>query len=348
MITFSIIVPVYNTGKYLEDCIRSVQAQSVPDWEIILIDDGSTDESADICARIAREESRIRFFRQENRGQLATRQRGISYATGDYLLFLDSDDLWKPDLLETIKEIVGQFRPDIVLYRLEVLLHGGHLMDSEKIFDDRTVFDEDKRLLLKAFLSCRKMNSVALKAVSRSLAMACIIDDEHAFSLRRSEDMLQVMQWLERAGRVVYSDAVLYSYIRRDGSAIRTFRPEKCDDFFFSREAVKKFAIRMGADEDAMRYFYSCLCHQMIQQIEEFVMLSRERKLCRKLARDMYDRDLSKEALAQCRVKEMPCAFHLKIAFLFFKRRRFFLMTVWLRIFGGLKQFRNKRISSRI
>ncbi|MFT6287271.1 MAG: glycosyltransferase involved in cell wall biosynthesis [Alcanivorax sp.] len=93
----SVIVPVYNDGKYIGEAIESVLSQSINPFEIIVVDDGSTDDSAATARRFS---NRVRLIRQTNRGAAAARNTGISAATGNYLGFLDADDLWLPNKLE--------------------------------------------------------------------------------------------------------------------------------------------------------------------------------------------------------------------------------------------------------
>ena len=97
----SVIIPVYRTEEYLEQCIDSVLAQTFTDFEIILVDDGSPDNCPAICERYASEDSRIRVVHQENGGLSAARNTGLANAEGRYIYFLDSDDYILPALLET-------------------------------------------------------------------------------------------------------------------------------------------------------------------------------------------------------------------------------------------------------
>src|SRR5579885_1389542 len=102
MPTISIITPVYNGAAFLPKTIRSVLAQTAKDWEWILVDDGSTDGSLDLCAEAARQDARIRVVSHPagaNRGQAASRNLAIRESSGDLLAFLDCDDLWVPEKL---------------------------------------------------------------------------------------------------------------------------------------------------------------------------------------------------------------------------------------------------------
>lgn len=95
----SIIVPVYNSARYLESCVESILQQQFADFELLLIDDGSTDESAEICRRYVRKEPRIRLIRQANAGVSAARNTGLDHACGQWIAFIDSDDRVMPSYL---------------------------------------------------------------------------------------------------------------------------------------------------------------------------------------------------------------------------------------------------------
>lgn len=112
----TVIVPVYNTEDYLTACVESVLAQTFPDFELLLINDGSTDHSGELCDTLAKTDSRIRVFHQPNRGAGGARNTGIENAAGRYLLFLDSDDRILPTLLQKCYEAATQTDSDMVLF----------------------------------------------------------------------------------------------------------------------------------------------------------------------------------------------------------------------------------------
>ena len=93
----SLVIPIYNTKAYLKDCLDSVLAQTLPDLQIILVDDGSTDGSAAIAQEYAKQDKRIEVYRQTHAGQSAARNLGLTYAQGDYIAFVDADDTLAPD-----------------------------------------------------------------------------------------------------------------------------------------------------------------------------------------------------------------------------------------------------------
>jgi len=108
----SIITPTYNRADFLPVAIESVQAQSFPDWEMLIVDDGSTDNTAELVNRYSAQDSRIRYFQQPNQGQSVARNHALGEARGEFICFLDSDNAWLPDKLE--KQLaVFQQEPDV-------------------------------------------------------------------------------------------------------------------------------------------------------------------------------------------------------------------------------------------
>lgn len=105
----SVIVPVYNIKEYLERCVRSIMRQTYSNLEILLVDDGSTDGSGEICEKLAKEDARIRVFHKENGGSSSARNLGIREARGEYLGFIDSDDYIEPDMYELLARGIVEY-----------------------------------------------------------------------------------------------------------------------------------------------------------------------------------------------------------------------------------------------
>lgn len=118
----SVIIPVYNVAAYLSICIESVLSQDYSALEIILIDDGSTDESGKICDEYARNDKRIHVIHQNNSGAAAAKNMGLKAATGKYLSFVDSDDFLEPDAYSHMVQVIQENKADVVQcsYRDEI------------------------------------------------------------------------------------------------------------------------------------------------------------------------------------------------------------------------------------
>ena len=109
----SIIIPIYNVEAYLRQCLETVIHQTYPNLEIILVNDGSPDQSEEICKEFFRKDARIRYVRQENGGLSAARNTGIELATGDYLTFIDPDDWVTEDYVEVLYRQLKKYDADV-------------------------------------------------------------------------------------------------------------------------------------------------------------------------------------------------------------------------------------------
>lgn len=107
MAKFSFVIPVFNCAQYLEECVNSILGQTMKDFEVLLIDDGSTDGSGALCDKLREDDDRIRVFHKENGGAASARNMGIEQAEGQYLLFVDGDDTITPDCLETVEPVLS-------------------------------------------------------------------------------------------------------------------------------------------------------------------------------------------------------------------------------------------------
>ena len=113
----SVVIPVYNVEAYIERCVNSVRNQTVENIEIILIDDGSPDQSPVLCDQYAEKDRRVRVIHKKNGGLASARNRGITVATGKYIFFLDSDDWLEKDGLQQLYELAQKYQVDFVRYR---------------------------------------------------------------------------------------------------------------------------------------------------------------------------------------------------------------------------------------
>lgn len=126
-VIFSFIIPVYNCAPYLENCVASILAQTVCDYEILLIDDGSKDESGRLCDELAAQDSRIRAFHKENGGAASARNYGLDQADGKWILFVDGDDMLEADTLAQIQPLLREKR--LVIYGMAFDYYAGERIE---------------------------------------------------------------------------------------------------------------------------------------------------------------------------------------------------------------------------
>ena len=126
---FSIIVPVYNVAAYLQRAVRSVQDQDWTDWELVLVDDGSTDGSAEVCDCLAAADARIKVVHQPNGGVVSARLHGFEASSGEWILFLDGDDEQWPGLLSELSAMLKRHDPDMVQFGFIMGVEGERFED---------------------------------------------------------------------------------------------------------------------------------------------------------------------------------------------------------------------------
>lgn len=133
MILYSIIIPVYNVENYIERCVDSICNQSIKDIELILIDDGSKDNSGKVCDELAQKDSRIKVVHKENQGCSVARNTGIDFARGKYICFVDSDDEWLPGVLQALTDkIENEQEYDMLIFGAKVVNRKKELLSYDK------------------------------------------------------------------------------------------------------------------------------------------------------------------------------------------------------------------------
>ncbi len=204
----SIIVPVYNAEKYLAECVESILGQTYQDIECILIDDGSTDASAAICSRFARQDSRIVFYRQENSGVSAARNHGLKVAKGDLILFADSDDVLKNSMVAEMTAVMESEQVDCVV--CGIAFFSDSIGDASVETPPRAVLrGRDAAAFFAAEYSATLMNSPCNKLYKKAL-----IHSEFDASIDLGEDLLFNLQYFRSISSIAYLDKALYCYRR--------------------------------------------------------------------------------------------------------------------------------------
>ena len=213
MLKFSIIIPIYNVEKYIRKCLDNVICQNYKNVEIILVDDGSPDDCGKICDEYSRKDKRIKVIHKKNGGLSDARNVGLKAATGDYLIFVDSDDVISPNLCSVVNETLQKVNADIVQYGFSPFLDGNNpaidLMQEIRICN---IFDDDKiyeNYLIKEKISREAWN----KAYRRNL-----FEKIEYPKGRLAEDLATTYKLLHKAHKVVCLSNVLYHYRKRENS----------------------------------------------------------------------------------------------------------------------------------
>lgn len=230
---FSFIVPVYNTSQYLERCIKSILCQNGADYEILLMDDGSTDNSGKLCDQYAEQNPDVvRVIHKENEGLLLTRRRGFKEAKGDWFINVDSDDFISPDLLKSVVSAIERYQPDMVMYNYQYFTNADEITPSKLNIPNETVFNVDKKEQVYTYrLLTNDINSMCMKALKREIVD--IDADYNDCEIRNMcEDAYQVLPLFTNANKIVYLSKPLYSYRKGQASITAT---RNFDDWMASK-----------------------------------------------------------------------------------------------------------------
>ncbi|PHV70151.1 glycosyl transferase [Sporanaerobium hydrogeniformans] len=165
----SIIIPVYNVEKYLKQCIESVLNQSFKEIEILLVNDGSTDKSGDICDEYARKDNRIKVIHKINGGLSDARNVGTLAATGEYLMYLDSDDFWIEGCLEDIQDILLRNpQVEVVLCKFAKYYKKDRIIIKPALYDETRILGRSKEEVLNYLFETEQYEpSASLKVLNR-------------------------------------------------------------------------------------------------------------------------------------------------------------------------------------
>ena len=204
----SVVMPAYNTEKYIQEAVSSIEKQTLKDWELLVVDDCSTDQTYDILLKLAQEDARIRIIRnQTNCGAAMSRNIAFSQCSGKYVALLDSDDLWEPEKLEKQVMCAEKTGADIIYCSYSIIDEYGRKKSPDFIVPEHTDFDS---MLKKSTISCST-------ALLKSELVVQFQFPTHMYH----EDLAYWLELLKNGANAVGVTEVLASYRIIPGS--RTF-----------------------------------------------------------------------------------------------------------------------------
>lgn len=341
--SISIIVPVYNAECFLRRCIRSIENQSYSNYEVILINDGSTDGSEAICLDYANRDPRVRYVKQENQGVSATRNKGFHLAKGQYITLLDNDDCLNTNSLEMIaKHAVNN--PDVIIMEYRDVSTDE---DIERILSTRFenvntwVINKQAEFLQKEMFCPREEKYKGLTMVfpwGRAYRRGFLIDNELQFDprIKLCEDVYFNLKLYEKTEKVQFVNYPSYLYFKNVESAGKRFNPSVVametnnisilDEYVFSKERDKDYYLAYDNCR-CFRYWSCCFAYfvhpqnkksifEIIDEMKQFETNTDLRKSFRDLPKLRQAMEL-KEWLFLMAIK-----FNLYLPILFFSRSK--------------------------
>lgn len=322
----SVIVPVYNSEKYLKKCLNSIISQTYKNLEIILIDDGSTDESGRICDSYKKNDDRIIVFHTKNNGVAAARNQGIRSAKGEYIAFVDSDDYIAENMYELLINRMLKDKSDIAvcsMYRIEL---NGIKRIQDRLFLDNIVMDRDR------FMECfiRKESGYLMnKIYKRKLFQNVVFPVGKYF-----EDLVTMLQLITNSSKISYVDDPLYYYCKNVGSITTTYldSPKKIYDRYTEAERATEL-LKNNYSINISNRFLATQCHSMLSVYEKIYNKKEYSKVSKYLITEIAK--LEKNFLkSRCfsNSKKLKCytALHCRWLYKF--------IILWERFFKNLKK----------
>jgi len=212
----SVLVPVYNVAQYVRQCLESIEGQTYRRFECVVIDDGSTDSSREICDEFPAKDSRFKVIHQDNKGLGFARNTGLDVASGDYILFVDSDDVLTPNALETALALISSGPYDVAMFRS----YCTDKVDSLSLDDLKAVNEEKSPVVMTRDEAMRLLlvNKGHYCPVWNKLYTRRVIGDLRFTVPKVSEDAIFNMFVFQRMDKMIMSGECLYILRDRPGS----------------------------------------------------------------------------------------------------------------------------------
>lgn len=283
----SVVVPIYNVEKYLDNCIESIVNQGYTNLEIILVDDGATDSSPIICDEWKKRDERVIVIHKENGGLSSARNAGLEEATGDYIMFIDSDDWVELDIVEKSVERIEKDKSDLVIFGYKKVDEKGKNR-GEYTFGNGTYTKKELSQQLH-----RRILEMSFGYAWNKLYRLSVIKDNNIVNdgtIVDREDLYFNMSLLKYLNRISYMDCVGYAYLQRSNSLLHNgslARLNGMNDF------IKKMkVVSWGDKEQEEKVFNMVVLHYLADCIIKNIIwnpsLSKKEKIkkIREISRD--------------------------------------------------------------
>lgn len=244
----SIIVPVYNCEKYIERCVISLKNQDYDNIEIILVDDGSKDQSSSICDKLARENNNVKVFHKSNEGAYKARLFGVNKASGDYICFVDSDDWVLTDYVSYMVKLIKQYQADICCISYCISSSEKRYLNNKNRYIE--VYDTESFLQQYLFQGLsRKINDFGpvCKLIKKQL-----FNSLPSYDFYINEDILMNFLLFEKCSKIVKSSYIGYFYCQDSSSITRQKLNLKHFDMIYVAEKLKELSTKYG--DPLLRY----------------------------------------------------------------------------------------------
>lgn len=257
----SVILPTFNADRTVKNSIESVLCQTYPVWELLIIDDGSTDSTAMICENFEHNDNRIKYFRQRNEGPASARNRGINSARGEYISFIDADDTYNPDFLKNMVNAIEHHNCDISICGFTKVSKNGSIVISQPF--GNCVLDETE--YLKYFF---KDNPGGVASLCTKLYRRDLILNRNIYldtKMKHGEDWkFNIELLISGMIKIVAIDMSLYNYFDTQNSITKSYRFEDRYQMFASASLLFDVIRKTGIKEEIA--VHRCIIEGLVAQ----------------------------------------------------------------------------------
>lgn len=270
---------MYNAEKYVGKCLNSLLNQTYKDLEIIIVNDGSKDNSQAVCEEFAKKDKRMRLITTENRGAGSARNTGIEVAKGEYISFIDSDDYVCADYYERLLHMMKQTDADIAIGRYQRIsehdemqfINTGEVKECTNMEELLVLYGEDEDKYINAVL------------VTNKLFKRELFEDSVRFPIRRLiDDEFIIYKLIYKSKKIAYTNDVMYAYVQSDSSVMRTnFKEQRVHDTIDIYDEVYNFFKKNGTEElnEKILIRYLSYCVELAQKTSTSTVIDDKEKV---------------------------------------------------------------------
>lgn len=325
---FSIIVPVYNCEKYLEQCIESVLEQKFSDYELILVDDGSTDSSGDICDKYSNKYCQVSVIHQINKGLFEARKSGVLLARGEYILSLDADDWFDENAFLSIYNILSKNTYDVLIFDFQRchknnrIQNNGNLLVLDKKYTRNEIINEA--------IFYEKINNLCNKVIKTTIyKSAC---KNLSMRMINGEDLFVTLRVFNLSSKFFYLNKTLYNYRYNEYGSTMKIR----DTYFDDIEMLYKEKLKFLGDVDISKIRY--ISNFTMNRVLKVLILFTRQNNSLKIKKAIYKSVISKAYFLDSIKYKSEFHNFWFIEFLILKKQKFYILDKYLKLLYFLQQ----------
>ena len=330
----TVAIPIYNEEKNLEACINSVINQSFTDIQVLLVDDGSTDSSAELCRAFAKREPRIEVYHLENRGVSKARNYAITKAEGSYICFVDADDLIDKNMLEELYSCIKSHNADLsICGHQRVQMNNGKTRIVTHKCPEFNGPIKEFLTEIEAFLFAESVQGPCGKLYRMSLIKDNMIQFPHELDF--GEDTVFVYRYLSFCKRVVSINKCLYCYMKRDNTTLSTlFREDKYQRYLYLYDLLEELLSSFQIPQRS-NIIERWICLSAVDCVRELydhrygLAPGRRRSIMRNILLD--------DQVARCLSRQRTGTLHFRLICFFAHNRMFYILDLYFIVLSFTK-----------